>query len=315
MDFLGVELGFIHYLLLGIILVLLYIYSIQPSKSFPPTPLRLPLVGTAWGHKGQPRYQFYHSRPERFGRIIGGFFGPFATVSVADADILHELLIKNATHTNGRMATFGDEVGNALMGVYNNFDKVSEGYGLVACDGLRWKTNRRLAWTSLFTNEKIRGCFAHVIEGECGSLVDYLDRCRAQGTVLDLTNVFPRFTLRVISKLIFGRPLGFYEAGEDDWKDGQGDDEVLEWVEFIFEYMSQKHVLERMIKPLRRLPWAKWHRFLATVKKLRAKLGDLVEEAEIHLSNGAARCDLISFLCVHCWTTEIQSTFLERRTL
>jgi hypothetical protein len=43
MNFLGVELGFVHYLLLGIIIVLLYIYSIQPSSSFPPTPLRLPL--------------------------------------------------------------------------------------------------------------------------------------------------------------------------------------------------------------------------------------------------------------------------------
>jgi hypothetical protein len=73
------------------------------------------LVGTAWGHKGHPRYQFYHFRPERFGRVIGGFFGPFSTVSVADANVLHDLLIKNATHTNGRMATFGDEVGNALM--------------------------------------------------------------------------------------------------------------------------------------------------------------------------------------------------------
>jgi cytochrome P450 len=166
---------------------------------------------------------------------------------------------------------------------------------LIACDGSRWKTNRRLAWTSLFTNEKIRGCFADVIEGECGALTDYLDQCCAQGTVLDLTNVFPRFTLRVISKLIFGRPLGVYEAREDNWNDGKADDEVLEWVEFIFEYMSQKHVLERMIKPLRRLPWAKWHRFLATVKKLRGKLADLVEESEIQLLNGASKYELLPF--------------------
>lgn len=137
------------------------------------------------------------------------------------------------------------------------------------------------------------------IQAEVDNFLAHLDKVASAGTPFDPSDLFSRYTLRIISALSLGRPVGFYddvsgkpgaakvsrgkpEEDEDDFEDFDMRDAIM----IIFDYMSAKYTLERSVSVLRRLPWARWPVFLATVKRMRAYLGKLVQESENNFENG-----------------------------
>lgn len=68
-----------------------------------------------YGHGRQGRYRFMHAKSKKLGPVIGGRFGPLSTVTLFDADLIDEYFVKQGNKTGGRLASFNDPTGNALM--------------------------------------------------------------------------------------------------------------------------------------------------------------------------------------------------------
>lgn len=261
-------------------------------------------VGTMYGQGSLPRYIYAHESAKTRGPVLGGQFGPFRTVMLMDADHIDEFFLKQGNKASGRLGIINDAVGNALMsvppfsesrelfrsntanfklfrGVFEPVDDVGEGYGIAGADGERWRRSRRLAWTSLFTTDRLQK-FSGLLEGEVENLIDYISKLGSAGVAFDPVNVFSNYTLRIISSMAFGKPLGHYEEG--------GSEEMMttNYINTIFEFMSAKYLRERIFKPLRKLPWAGYPNFLATTKKLWAMLDELVTESEQRNQSGAS---------------------------
>lgn len=131
------------------------------------------------------------------------------------------------------------------------------------------------------------------MELEAENLTNYMAKCASSGTPFDPTQLFPNYTLRIISSMAFGKALGQYESAEDsNASPAEASDEnfdIAKSVLIIFDYLSGKHLKERIISPLRRMPWARWPVFLQTCKDLRNMLEKLVIESERKFVDGNSK--------------------------
>jgi cytochrome P450 len=164
-------------------------------------------------------------------------------------------------------------------------DKVEGGFGIAGADGERWKRSRRLAWTSLFTTDRLKK-FSTLLETESSLMEEYLSKCASTGVPIDPTSMFPNYTLRIISSMAFGKPLGYYDESTRDTSNTTLSDPTKQ-INTIFSYLSAKFMHERLVPLFRRLPWAQYPHFRADVTNLWSMLDGLVSEAEHKHQSGS----------------------------
>eukprot|EP00911_Craspedida_sp_UC1_P000821 UC1_evm2s630 len=145
------------------------------------------------------------------------------------------------------------------------------GDGIFDVDGPEWQYQRKVA-ARIFTRRELQGFMSEVFQDHVDKAMTKLDEAAADApnTIVDLQDIFFRYTLESIGKIAYGVEFGCFEA---------------ESVEFATNFdVAQAISQERMfspIWPLRRLLWPlfpdEW-RLRACVKRLNALCQGIVEQ-------------------------------------
>ncbi|XP_043188996.1 cytochrome P450 2J3-like [Amphibalanus amphitrite] len=147
-----------------VLLVLHWLYqNTRKPASYPPGPLRLPLIGTMWkSHRGGgPPFIRHCAMARQYGKLVGYFTFHQPAVMIFDADLAREILSKN--ESTGRphleilkMRTFGE-----LRGILFN-------------DGASWQRQRRFALHHLRDLGMGRSTLEGIVQREVTDLVQRL---------------------------------------------------------------------------------------------------------------------------------------------
>ncbi|KAG0346993.1 hypothetical protein BG004_000343 [Podila humilis] len=119
-----------------------------------------------------------------------------------DPDILEHVLKTNFwAYEKGAM--LGDTVRDLL------------GHGIFAVDGHQWKWQRKMA-SHVFTVKAFRTYTSEVFLEEGQKVLDYLDQIAEGGQVVDLQEVFYKFTLDSFGQVSFGQTFGCLDDPEKE---------------------------------------------------------------------------------------------------
>ncbi|KAF9334777.1 hypothetical protein BG006_001525 [Podila minutissima] len=169
-------------------------------------PRGLPLIGNVITILGIPRNQLAQHNAmmhRKYGKVwcytvpkIGRI------IRFNDPDILEHVLKTNFwAYEKG--ALLRDNVSDLL------------GQGIFAVDGHQWKWQRKLA-SHVFTVKGFRTYTSEVFVQEGQKVVDYLGKIADQGRVIDLQEVFYKFTLDSFGEVSFGQSFGCLDNPEED---------------------------------------------------------------------------------------------------
>ncbi|KAG0030620.1 hypothetical protein BGZ81_002423 [Podila clonocystis] len=169
-------------------------------------PRGLPLIGNVITILGIPRDQLAQHNVvmhRKYGKVwcytvpkIGRI------IRFNDPDILEHVLKTNFwAYEKG--ALLGDTTKDLL------------GQGIFAVDGHQWKWQRKLA-SHVFTVKGFRTYTSEVFVQEGQKVVDYLGKIADQGRVIDLQEVFYKFTLDSFGEVSFGQSFGCLDNPEEE---------------------------------------------------------------------------------------------------
>lgn len=90
------------------------------------------------------------------------------------------------------------------------------GHGIFSVDGELWQRQRKL-FSNIFTVSNFRTFFVETFQTDIETLSSILEDARSSGTVVDLHDLFHRYTLDSFVKIAFGTKLDSLRGGNEDF--------------------------------------------------------------------------------------------------
>ncbi|XP_035535901.1 cytochrome P450 2G1-like [Morone saxatilis] len=123
-------------ILAGLILALLWLFSVKNRRNLPPGPFALPLIGNLPQIEKKAPFKSFLKFSETYGPVITLYLGWQRTVVLVGYDAVKEALVDQADDFTGR-------------GPLPFLFKATDGYGLGISNGERWRQLRRFTLTTL----------------------------------------------------------------------------------------------------------------------------------------------------------------------
>ncbi|KAF8986269.1 hypothetical protein BGZ46_006891 [Entomortierella lignicola] len=169
-----------------------------PTRSDLPGPRGLPLIGNFFLVAGAPRNQVLQRQTknhEKYGKIYAITVpGVGRVINISDPDMIdHVLRVNFWAYEKGEFLRKG--LGPLVGG------------GIFAADGEHWKWQRKLA-SHIFNVKAFRSYTSTVFVEEAKLVIDYLSAKADSGEVVDLQELFYKYTLDSFGEIAFGQTFG-----------------------------------------------------------------------------------------------------------
>ncbi|KAF9106338.1 hypothetical protein BGX29_009755 [Mortierella sp. GBA35] len=203
-----------------------------------PGPMGLPFLGNTYQMVVLPRGQILQRQTanhEKFGPVYAMTIpGIGRIINILDPDMIDHVL---------RVNFWAYEKGPFLRTQL----KPLVGGGIFGADGHAWKWQRKLA-SHIFNVKSFRSYTSTVFCKEADLVIDYLNKKADKGEVLDLQDVFYKYTLDSFGEIAFGESFGCLDRPGEE-------------VPFAAAFDRLNHTLsERFISPLFKIiSWYKGH--------------------------------------------------------
>ncbi len=172
--------------------VFLYWLSFRHPKGFPDGPrFPLPIVGDAL-EVGSNFVEGFERLRQKYGEVVGLYFGPYRSVIVSDFDLIQEVgsnpVFQSRQEIGGTNGMRGDLVNNG-----NNETCIG---GIIGSTGMTWVEQRRFALHTLRDLGFGKGTMEDLISEEVGDLCKHLEKSNGEAI-----NIRHDFNLAVLNSL------------------------------------------------------------------------------------------------------------------
>ncbi|KAL7591256.1 hypothetical protein Lser_V15G31714 [Lactuca serriola] len=204
MDYLSL---FLSLSCLSIFIYAVIITSLHNSRRLPPGPHPFPIIGNLLILGDKP-YQTLSTLSKRYGPLMSLKLGTKTTIVVSSADMAREFFHKHDRSFSGRSVPE-----TARMVDHNKSSIV----WLPAGD--QWRRLRRITKEYFFSVQSLDASKL-LREKKIGELLDHIDRCCTNGTVVNVGAVAFTTTLNVFSNYMFSLDLAQYDSvSSQEFKD------------------------------------------------------------------------------------------------